>query len=1010
MEKKIFLESENGFFGEGESSFGGCFVPETLYPALHDLQKAYKQIFQTKGFKKELKSLFKTFVGRPTPLIYAKNASEILCNEIYIKFEGLANTGAHKINNALAQVLLAKRMGKKHIIAETGAGQHGVAVASVCAFLKMPCTIFMGEVDAQRQQPNVFIMQQFGAEVIRVDSGTKTLKDSVNEALRQWSIFPNDYFYVIGSALGPYPYPDIVRDAQSIIGKELKKQIQKTLSKKANTFLPDYIIACVGGGSNAIGTFSAFLEDMGVNLIGVEAGGENFKVNKNAMRLSNNSEARVGIAQGFKSYFLQDKHGQISNTYSISAGLDYAGVGPQIAHLADIKRIEFMAASDEQALEAMQFFARHEGILAALESSHALAGVIHIAKTQKNKIIVANVSGRGDKDIFITAKELCPIEWKNFLSLELQGLEKKVKQLEKNNKEEEVTQEKLNKNVEEFKKTLQSISQKDLEFLDFKETQSNISQSNDNTESIKTPKEHEILLDIMQENDNMENKDNHNDTEISDRLFDSIGNAESVVMQDELETKNIDSNGELDENILSFLYKTNDLDNTNTDFIDYNLESNDIEEIQTTQTELQNNNTNENILNDNVDYYNEESNNDKFSPLEFLKDDLELKKYDDNSKKQDTHISSYNEENENNTKQTINSNEIIEQIKYYNIESDESKKNKISSNELKEELKNINIKSSNIDNVKEIETKQNEILINEHLDSKFLESNIEQDELSTKHIDSNDEINDNILNFLYETNDLDNANIEFNDIESSNTDNNNSMNLESLLLEEKENNELKTNLATDDINITDKNIDSTIEDNNELTMPINEELIQTLGNTFNLDETNPNEINIMDIIDAEDSKNYNYKSEFDELLGIKTSDDLELQQDEVKEESISNKSIFIDIQDNIEQDVDNDDIDNSMRPLEMNILEQQDSHNINAIDNLESIEINKLQEIFEKIEDNIKQYDNAKQERQLQNIEYDNEKQEESLKNVNVIPQQKTTRVFETKPEFNKICSKSLKS
>lgn len=474
MDNRIFLKSEKGYFGEGDFKFGGCFIPEILYPALNDLQKAYKQIFQTKGFQKELKRLLKTFVGRPTPLIYAKNASEILGNEIYLKFEGLANTGAHKINNALAQVLLAKRMKKTHIIAETGAGQHGVAVASVCAFLKMPCTIFMGATDIQRQRPNVFIMEQFGAEVVAVESGTKTLKDAVNEALRQWSKVPHEYFYVLGSALGPYPYPDIVRDSQSIIGKEIKKQIKKALGKYLNTFLPDYVVACVGGGSNSMGAFSAFLEDMEVKLVGVEAGGDDFKANKHAMRLAENSGASIGVAHGYRSYFLQDKHGQISNTHSISAGLDYAGVGPQLAHLKHIGRVEFMAASDDSALEALQFFARHEGILPALESSHALAGVLEIAKKEKNKIIVVNVSGRGDKDIFITAKALCTNAWRDFLESELQSVEKLLKQKNKPKEvvvQEEKDEEESKQRQNELKLALQDISHEDMSFFDSPDTE-----------------------------------------------------------------------------------------------------------------------------------------------------------------------------------------------------------------------------------------------------------------------------------------------------------------------------------------------------------------------------------------------------------------------------------------------------------------------------------------------------------------------------------------------------------
>lgn len=518
---KVFLTSEKGYFGEGEFKFGGCFIPEILYPALHDLQKAYKQIFQTKGFKKELKYLLKTFVGRPTPLIYAKNASAILGNEIYLKFEGLANTGAHKINNALAQVLLAKRMKKRHIIAETGAGQHGVAVASVCAFLKMPCTIFMGATDIQRQRPNVFIMEQFGAEVVAVESGTKTLKDAVNEALRQWSNSPQEYFYVLGSALGPYPYPDIVRDSQSIIGKEIKKQIRKALSKYANTLLPDYLIACVGGGSNAMGAFSAFLDDKEVQLIGVEAGGDNFMTNKHAMRLSQDCGAKIGIAHGFRSYFLQDKHGQIANTHSISAGLDYAGVGPQLAHLAQVERVSFMGASDEMALEAFQFFASHEGILPALESSHALAGAMEISKFEKNKVIVVNVSGRGDKDIFITAKALCADRWRDFLESELQSVEKILKQKNKPKEvieKEEAKEEEDKQRFAELRLALKDISHDEMSFFDYTNEKNSeneidsIPNDNDAKEIIETKLDSETKNDTTQNIDTNETSATiHND-------------------------------------------------------------------------------------------------------------------------------------------------------------------------------------------------------------------------------------------------------------------------------------------------------------------------------------------------------------------------------------------------------------------------------------------------------------------------------------------------------------------
>lgn len=411
----MFIESKNGYFGETRGkgcAFGGQYVPEILLPALKELEKAYHGVFRSKVYKKELKLLLKHFVGRPTPLIYAKNASNILKNDIYLKFEGLANTGAHKINNALGQVLLAKYMGKKRVIAETGAGQHGLATAAACARLGLACEIFMGEIDVARQRPNVFNMELFGAKVHSVKNGSKTLKDAVNEALREWSKSSEDTFYVLGSALGPYPYPDIVRDLQSVISKELKKQTKAYFSG-----LPDIMIACVGGGSNAMGFFSHYLKNESVKLIGVEAGGVGSNVGENATRI-NNKNASEGIAQGYKSIFLQDEDGQLSHTHSISAGLDYAGIGPQLAHLHQIGRVEFCSATDKEALEALSFFAKHEGIIPALESSHALAALMRICANLKGKKIIVNVSGRGDKDIFITAKALNPKEWKAFLEQE----------------------------------------------------------------------------------------------------------------------------------------------------------------------------------------------------------------------------------------------------------------------------------------------------------------------------------------------------------------------------------------------------------------------------------------------------------------------------------------------------------------------------------------------------------------------------------------------------------------
>lgn len=413
---KMFLESKNGYFGQNGANshaFGGQYIPEILYPALKELENAYHGVFKSKAYKKELKSLFKHFIGRPTPLIYAQNSSKILNNDIYLKFEGLANTGAHKINNAIGQVLLAKHMGKKRVIAETGAGQHGLATAAACARLGLECEIFMGEIDMARQYPNVFNMELFGAKVRGVSNGSKTLKDAVNEALREWSKRSEDTFYVLGSALGPYPYPDIVRELQSVISKELKKQTKAYFHS-----LPDMMIACVGGGSNAMGFFAHYLKNESVRLIGVEAGGIGEESGENAKRI-HNKNASEGIAQGYKSLFLQDEDGQLSQTHSISAGLDYAGIGPQLAHLYEIGRVEFSSATDKQALEALSFFAKNEGIIPALESSHALAATIAICKKHKGKKIIVNVSGRGDKDIFITAKSLGIEKWRDFLEKEL---------------------------------------------------------------------------------------------------------------------------------------------------------------------------------------------------------------------------------------------------------------------------------------------------------------------------------------------------------------------------------------------------------------------------------------------------------------------------------------------------------------------------------------------------------------------------------------------------------------
>lgn len=397
------MEKYNDFFGQ----FGGRYVGEVLRAPLKELEEAYKKFITDDEFISELNRFAKEFIGRPTPLLYAENSTKELGGaQIYIKLEGLANTGAHKINNAAGQALLAKKMGKTRVIAETGAGQHGVATAAACARLGLECIIYMGAEDIRRQHPNVYWMELYGAEVRSVESGSKTLKDAVNEALRDWSGSFQDTFYVLGSALGPSPYPDMVREFQSVIGKEVKEQ-SRELDVAA-------MVACVGGGSNAIGFFEPWLETDSPRLIGVEAGGRGKGTGENAVRMADTG--RDGIAQGYKSKFLLDNDGQLEETHSISAGLDYPGIGPQLAHLGETGRIEFTSVLDSEALDALKFFARNEGIIFAMESSHAGAAAIKLAKTlPKDKALIINMSGRGDKDIFISAKALDEIPWKNFL-------------------------------------------------------------------------------------------------------------------------------------------------------------------------------------------------------------------------------------------------------------------------------------------------------------------------------------------------------------------------------------------------------------------------------------------------------------------------------------------------------------------------------------------------------------------------------------------------------------------
>ena len=394
------------YFGE----YGGQYVGEVLKGALIELEDAYKNIMPTKEFQDELAVLLRDYAARPTPLYFAENTTKDLGGaKVYIKLEGLANTGAHKINNAIGQALLAKKMGKKRIIAETGAGQHGVATAASCAKLGLECEIFMGEVDVYRQQPNVFLMKQYGAKVNVVMDGTRTLKDAVNATLKEWASCSDDTHYLLGSALGPYPFPDIVRNFQSVIGEEIKKDILEREGK-----LPNMLIACCGGGSNSIGTFNVFIDEPSVRLVAVEAGGISDKPGDNAVRMS--GEGRLGIIEGYKSFFLQTEDGQVLNTHSISAGLDYAGIGPQLVELRDKGRVEFDKAYDKEVLEAFQYFARKEGLLFAMESAHAgVYALKQIPKMKKDEIVVITMSGRGDKDIFITAGELYSKEWKEFL-------------------------------------------------------------------------------------------------------------------------------------------------------------------------------------------------------------------------------------------------------------------------------------------------------------------------------------------------------------------------------------------------------------------------------------------------------------------------------------------------------------------------------------------------------------------------------------------------------------------
>jgi tryptophan synthase beta chain len=385
-----------GRFGE----FGGRFVAETLMPLILELEAAYEAAKADPSFQAELDYYLKHYVGRPSALWHAERLTRELGGaKIYFKRDELNHTGAHKINNCLGQILLAKRMGKTRIIAETGAGQHGVATATVCALFGLPCTVYMGAVDVERQKPNVFRMKLLGAEVVPVSSGAATLKDAMNDAMRDWVANVRDTFYIIGTAAGPHPYPAMVRDFQCVIGNEAKEQMLETEGR-----LPDVAVAAIGGGSNAIGLFHPFLDDASVRLIGVEAAGHGLDSNEHAASLS---RGRPGVLHGNRTYLLQNEDGQILEAHSISAGLDYPGIGPEHSWLHDIGRVEYVAATDKEALAAFQLCTRTEGIIPALEPSHALAHVSKIApQMRKDAIILMNLCGRGDKDIFAVAKHL----------------------------------------------------------------------------------------------------------------------------------------------------------------------------------------------------------------------------------------------------------------------------------------------------------------------------------------------------------------------------------------------------------------------------------------------------------------------------------------------------------------------------------------------------------------------------------------------------------------------------
>ncbi len=377
-----------GFYGK----YGGAFIPELLYPNVEELRSRYLDILADSEFQIAYRKLLSDYVGRPTPLYYAERLSNHYEAQIYLKREDLCHTGSHKINNTCGQILIAERLGKTRIIAETGAGQHGVATATVCALRGLPCTVYMGSVDVKRQAPNVARMRMLGAEVIPVTSGSQTLKDATNEAIRDWINHPDDTHYIIGSVVGPHPYPDLVARLQSVISEEIKKQLDRS---------PDYIIACVGGGSNAMGAFYHFLDDAAVHLIGIEAAGKGLDSGKTAATLA---RGKPGILHACRSYLMQDSDGQVTEPHSISAGLDYPGIGPQHAYLNDTGRVQYHSITDAEALEAGHFLSRTEGIIPALESAHAVAHLVKM-NLSKDDVVVINLSGRGDKDLEIYMRE-----------------------------------------------------------------------------------------------------------------------------------------------------------------------------------------------------------------------------------------------------------------------------------------------------------------------------------------------------------------------------------------------------------------------------------------------------------------------------------------------------------------------------------------------------------------------------------------------------------------------------